>query len=42
MFEIEWKSGDVTWMSYPQIKNVPAFNDYLELLNVLTVSELPK
>jgi hypothetical protein len=42
IFEVEWKSGDVTWMSHSQIKNTPAVEDYLKLLNVQNVLELPK
>lgn len=36
-----WKSGDVTWMPYYQIRHLRAFVDYLKLLGVDDVSRLP-
>ena len=40
IFEIKWKSGDVTWLPYEQIKHLPAFEEYLDLLGVDNVSKL--
>jgi hypothetical protein len=41
VFEIKWKSGDVTWMPYYQIKHLQAFDAYLELMSVNHISKLP-
>jgi hypothetical protein len=42
IFEIEWKSEDITWMPYYQVKHLQALDDYLNLLEVNKISELPK
>ena len=42
VFEILWKSGDVTWMPYFQIKELQALEVYLELLGVDEISKLPE
>lgn len=41
IFEIQWRSGDITWMPYYQIKHLQALDAYLELLGVDNVSKLP-
>ena len=41
IFEIEWKSGDVMWMPYYQIRHLPKLNDYFDLIGVKDVSGLP-
>ena len=41
VFEILWKSGDVTWMPYYQITHLQALTDYFDLLGVSKVSKLP-
>ena len=41
VFEIQWKSGDVTWLPYYQITHLQALTDYLELIGVSKVSKLP-
>ena len=41
MFEILWKTGDITWMPLYQVKHVQAFENYLELLGINEVSKLP-
>ena len=39
-FEILWKSGDVTWLSYYQITHLQALTDYLGLMGVNQISKL--
>ena len=41
VFEVHWKSGDVTWMPYYQITHLQALSDYLDLLKVTMISKLP-
>jgi hypothetical protein len=41
IFEMLWKSGDVTWMPLYQIKHLQAFEAYLELLGIDDASKLP-
>ena len=41
VFEIIWKSGDITWMPYYQITHLQALTDYLDLLGVSRISKLP-
>ena len=41
-FEILWKSGDVTWMPYFQIKELQALETYMELLGVEEIAKLPE
>ena len=40
VFEVQWKSGDVTWLPYYQITHLQALTDYLDLLGVKRVSKL--
>ena len=40
VFEILWKSGDLTWMPYHQIKHLPALEVYLELMGTDDISKL--
>ena len=40
VFEILWKSGDLTWMPYHQIKHLPALKIYLELMGTDDISNL--
>ena len=42
IFEVHWKSGDVTWLPYYQITHLQALTDYLDLLGVTWISSLPK
>ena len=41
VFEVLWKSGDVTWLPYYQITHLQALTDYLDLLKVKRISKLP-
>jgi len=41
IFKIKWKSGDVTWLPYYQIRHLQALNAYLDLLGVKNAAELP-
>ena len=40
VFEILWKSGDVTWMPFYQIRHLQALETYLELMGVDSASKL--
>jgi hypothetical protein len=42
LFEIQWKSGDRSWMPYSQAKNLQAMSEYLEAIGVADVKELPQ
>jgi hypothetical protein len=41
LFEIKWKAGDITWLPYAEISHLQALTDYLEVLGVETISNLP-
>jgi transposase InsO family protein len=41
-FEVEWKSGDRTWMPYDQVAHLNALNAYFEVLGIDRVSELKR
>src|ERR1700761_3983243 len=41
LFEIVWRSGDVTWMPYYQIRHLRALEDYFDLLGVANALQLP-
>ena len=41
VFEILWKSGDITWLPGYQITHLHAFDTYLDLLGVKGLSQLP-
>ncbi|KNZ73139.1 hypothetical protein J132_01051, partial [Termitomyces sp. J132] len=40
MFEVLWKAGDKSWMSYDQVKDPNLLAPYLELLGLQTIEEL--
>ncbi|KAJ3556748.1 hypothetical protein NP233_g11909 [Leucocoprinus birnbaumii] len=40
LFEVEWKSGDVTWLPYDKIDHLTALEHYLEILGVKHVDQL--
>ena len=40
VFEILWKSGDVTWMPFYQIRHLQALDTYLELMGIDSASKL--
>jgi hypothetical protein len=40
LFEIKWRSGDITWMPYYQIVGLQALVSYFEVLGINSVSEL--
>ena len=41
IFEIKWKSGDVTWLPYYQIMHLQALTEYLDLLGKKDIRKLP-
>lgn len=42
IFEIKWKSRDVTWLPYYQITHLQALTEYLDLLGERNIHKLPK
>jgi hypothetical protein len=42
IFEIKWKSGDVTWLPYYQITHLQSLTDYLDLLGQKDIRKLPE
>ena len=42
VFEIQWKSGDITWLPYYQITHLRALTEYLDLLGKKNIKELAK
>ena len=42
LFEVLWKSGDVTWLPYYQITHLQALTDYMDLIGVKKISKMPK
>ncbi|KAG6913399.1 hypothetical protein DXG01_007104 [Tephrocybe rancida] len=40
MFEVLWKAGNKTWMSYEQVNELNLLEPYLELVGIETISEL--
>ena len=42
IFEVKWKSGDITWLPYYQVTHLQVLTDYLELLGVDNISKLAK
>ena len=41
-FEVEWKSGDRTWMPYDQVSHLNALRGYFEVLGVDRISDLKR
>ncbi|KAF9258202.1 hypothetical protein L218DRAFT_1005221 [Marasmius fiardii PR-910] len=49
LFQVKWKSGDITWLPYHEIDHLDAVGDYLEAMDISEISglvsgghELPK
>jgi hypothetical protein len=42
LFEIEWKSGDITWLPYHQITHLTALQQYLEACGIENINQLTK
>ncbi|KAF9550746.1 hypothetical protein CPC08DRAFT_614316, partial [Agrocybe pediades] len=42
IFEVKWKSSDVTWLPYSQIQGLQALGAYLELQGADNISQLKK
>jgi hypothetical protein len=40
VFEIQWKTGDKTWLPYDRVEKLDALAEYFQLLGVENVSEL--
>jgi len=41
LFEVLWKSGDITWLPYSEIHHLNALNEYLELMGADSIHNLP-
>jgi len=41
IFEIKWQAGDITWLPYGEISHLQALIDYLELLGIEKIDNLP-
>ncbi|KAK0474746.1 hypothetical protein IW261DRAFT_1568230 [Armillaria novae-zelandiae] len=41
VFKVKWTTGDVTWLPYDQIIGLGCLKEYLELLGVETIEQLP-
>lgn len=42
IFQMRWKSGDITWMPYYDVVNLEALESYYELLGVEGIASLPE
>ena len=42
MFEVLWKSGNRSWIPYLEVRNLEAFDRYLELQGVQRIEALPE
>ncbi|KAJ8469437.1 hypothetical protein ONZ45_g16890 [Pleurotus djamor] len=42
IFELKWKSGDITWLPYHQISQLHAMQAYLDLFGILDIKDLPR
>ncbi|KAG1853592.1 hypothetical protein C8R48DRAFT_639362 [Suillus tomentosus] len=40
VFEVRWKSGDVTWLPYDRVDHLAALQEYFDVLDIEHVSEL--
>ncbi|KAF9491805.1 hypothetical protein BDN71DRAFT_1375167, partial [Pleurotus eryngii] len=40
MFEVEWTSGDITWLPYHQVSHLQALDTYLEALRASSIRKL--
>jgi hypothetical protein len=40
LFEIEWKSGNVTWLPYHKVDHLTALTQYLKALGMKSIDEL--
>jgi len=41
LFQLKWKSGDITWARLADVKHLVAYSDYMEAMGAETVSALP-
>ena len=42
IFKVKWASGDITWLPYYQVTHLQALTEYLNLVGVQKISQLPK
>src|ERR1700761_7771076 len=40
LFEVKWKSGDVTWLQYAEVKHLEPLKSYLEAMGISKVAQL--
>ena len=41
LFEIIWKSGDITWLPYHKISHLDALEQYFDVLGIESIADLP-
>lgn len=42
VFQVKWKSGDITWLPYYEISDLPAMENYFEALGIQDIASLPR
>ena len=42
IFEMKWKSGDITWLPYYQVTHLTTLTNYFDLLGISKISKLPQ
>ena len=42
IFEVKWTSGNITWMAYIEVSHLAAMNEYLALIEVEKIDDLPR
>jgi hypothetical protein len=42
LFEVRWRAGDVTWLEYDCIKDLPVLQEYQEIQGVTEIEALPR
>jgi hypothetical protein len=41
VFELLWKSGDITWIQYHEIRHLEALSVYCEAMGITKITQLP-
>jgi hypothetical protein len=41
-FEVQWTSGDITWLPHEQVGHLAALTEYLDLLEISEITDLPR
>lgn len=40
LFQVKWKSGDVTWLPYEKTDHLDALSEYFDVLGIENISQL--